>query len=248
MSKPIALITGASSGIGRATARTFLDGGYTTIVTARRVEALQETLDGHANGFAIPADMTKPDEVQALFAQIKKDHGRLDVTFNNAGAGVPGKSVEELSWEEWRHVMGVNIDGVFLSTKDAFELMRDQDPRGGRIINNGSVSSYVPRPGSAPYTASKHAVQGLTRSTSLDGRKYNIACGQIDIGNAASEMTVKMASGPGVPQADGSMSQEPVMDVQHVADAVLNMANLPLDANVLFMTIMATKMPYVGRG
>ena len=248
MSKPIALITGASSGIGRATARTFLSNGYKTIVTARRVDALEETIDGHSDGFSIPADMTKPEEVEALFAQIKKDHGRLDVVFNNAGAGVPGKSVGDLSWEEWRHVMSVNIDAVFLCSKFAFEMMRDQDPQGGRIINNGSVSSYVPRPGSAPYTASKHAVQGLTRSTSLDGRPFNIACGQIDIGNAATDMTMKMASGPGVPQADGSMSQEATMDVQHVADAILNMAILPLDANVLFMTIMATKMPYVGRG
>ncbi|MEL7229058.1 MAG: SDR family oxidoreductase [Pseudomonadota bacterium] len=246
MSK-IALVTGGSSGIGRNAALTMAKAGFTVIVTARRQEALDETAaaaEGHVAGIA--SDVTDEASVNALFAQIKTDFGRLDVVFNNAGNNVPAANFGELKLADWNHVMNVNLNGAFLVANRAYRMMRDQDPQGGRIINNGSISATMPRPGSAPYTASKHAISGLTRTIALDGRVHNIACGQIDIGNAASDMTSKMSGG--VPQADGTMKPEPVMDVQHVGDAVLHMASLPLEANVLFMNVMATKMPFVGRG
>ncbi|MEM9734273.1 MAG: SDR family oxidoreductase [Pseudomonadota bacterium] len=246
MSK-IVLVTGGSSGIGRNAAYTMAKAGFTVIVTARRQDALDETA-AHAEGtvVGIASDVTDEASVDALFARIKADFGRLDVVFNNAGNNVPAANFGELELADWNHVMNVNLNGAFLVANRAYRMMRDQDPQGGRIINNGSISSTMPRPGSAPYTSSKHAISGLTRTIALDGRVHNIACGQIDIGNAASDMTSKMSGG--VPQADGSMKPEPVMDVQHVGDAVLHMASLPLEANVLFMNVMATKMPFVGRG
>jgi NAD(P)-dependent dehydrogenase (short-subunit alcohol dehydrogenase family) len=194
----------------------------------------------------ISCDVTQPDSIDALFAQIETTHGRLDVLFNNAGTNVPSMTIDELSIDQWQQVINVNLNGAFLAARGAFALMRKQSPQGGRIINNGSISAYVPRPGSVPYTVSKHAITGLTRTLSLDGRAFNIACGQIDIGNTASDMTERMNSG--VPQADGSIKPEPTMDTKHVANAVVHMASLPLDANVQFMTIMATKMPFIGRG
>ena len=246
----VAIVTGAGSGIGRATARTFLTAGYSVALAGRRAEALQGTLDqaGAAaeRGLAVPCDVTDPAAVADLFAQAVARFGRLDVVFNNAGANAPPVPLEELSFEQWKTVVDVNLTGMFLCTQAAFRQMKDQDPRGGRIINNGSISAHAPRPHSAPYTATKHAVTGLTKCASLDGRRYDIACGQIDIGNAETEMAAKMKDG--VPQADGRIAAEPLMDVQHVADAVLHMAGLPLDANVQFMTVMATKMPFVGRG
>ncbi|WP_298917696.1 SDR family oxidoreductase [uncultured Roseobacter sp.] len=242
----IALITGGGSGIGRACAVTLAQAGFEIIVTGRRSAQLNETLDLAGGGTAIAADITDPKEVDALYARIKADHGRLDVLFNNAGNNVAAAPIGDIPPEDFLHVINVNLFGAFLAARGAFNLMRAQDPQGGRIINNGSISAAVPRPGSAPYTASKHAITGLTRTISLDGRPYNIACGQIDIGNAASEMTAKMSGG--VPQADLSIKPEPVMDVQHVADAVLHMSNLPLSANVQFMTVMATAMPFIGRG
>ena len=246
----VAIVTGAGSGIGRATARTFLTAGYSVALAGRRAEALQGTLDqaGAAaeRGLAVPCDVTDPAAVADLFAQAVSRFGRLDVVFNNAGANAPPVPLEELSFEQWKTVVDVNLTGMFLCTQAAFRQMKDQDPGGGRIINNGSISAHAPRPHSAPYTATKHAVTGLTKCASLDGRRYDIACGQIDIGNAETEMAAKMKDG--VPQADGSIAAEPLMDVQHVADAVLHMAGLPLDANVQFMTVMATKMPFVGRG
>lgn len=246
MSK-IVLVTGGSSGIGRNAAYTMAKAGFTVIVTARRQDALDETA-ANAEGkvVGIASDVTDEASVDALFAHIKADFGRLDVVFNNAGNNVPAANFGELELADWNHVMNVNLNGAFLVANRAYRMMRDQDPQGGRIINNGSISSTMPRPGSAPYTSSKHAISGLTRTIALDGRVHNIACGQIDIGNAASDMTSKMSGG--VPQADGSMKPEPVMDVQHVGDAVLHMASLPLEANVLFMNVMATKMPFVGRG
>jgi NAD(P)-dependent dehydrogenase (short-subunit alcohol dehydrogenase family) len=244
----IALITGGGSGIGRACALTLGSNGYQVVVTGRRLEALQETvgLVEGGNASAVACDVTNPEDVDALYDRIEAEHGHLDVLFNNAGNNVPAAAIGDIPVEDFLKVINVNLTGAFLCARGAFNVMRKQVPQGGRIINNGSISAVVPRPGSTPYTASKHAITGLTRTTSLDGRPYNIACGQIDIGNAASEMTAKM--GGGVPQADLSIKPEPVMDVQHVADAVLHMANLPLTANIQFMTVMATAMPFIGRG
>jgi NAD(P)-dependent dehydrogenase (short-subunit alcohol dehydrogenase family) len=250
MSERVALVTGAGSGIGRAAVLAFLRNDYCVVLAGRRSEPLLETVKiakaSESHTLAIPADVTDPDSVRALFRQTEERFGRLDVLFNNAGAGIPAAQLEDVSYEQWQRVVATNLTGPFLCTQAAFRLMKRQTPRGGRIINNGSLSAHVPRPSSAPYTATKHAVTGLTRSTALDGRDYDIACGQIDIGNAATEMAAKMAEG--VLQADGSIRVEPLIDVSLVADAVLYMASLPLNANVQFMTIMATKMPYIGRG
>jgi NAD(P)-dependent dehydrogenase (short-subunit alcohol dehydrogenase family) len=246
----IALVTGAGSGIGRASALALLSAGYAVVLAGRRAEALEETkslageLGRHA--LAVPTDVADPVAVKALFDATHAAHGRLDLLFNNAGTGAPAISMDELSFEQWKAVVDINLTGVFLCTQQAFRLMKAQSPRGGRIINNGSISAHAPRPFSAPYTATKHAITGLTKATSLDGRAHDIACGQIDIGNAASEMTQRMTTG--VPQPNGTMMVEPRMDVKHVADAVVHMASLPLEANVQFMTVMATKMPFVGRG
>lgn len=244
----IALVTGGGSGIGRACAITLGENGYHVVVTGRRPEALEETvaLIGRENASSISCDVTNPDDVDALYGDIEAAHGRLDVLFNNAGSNVPAAPIGDIPVADFQKVINVNLTGAFLCARAAFNLMRKQSPQGGRIINNGSISAAVPRPGSAPYTSSKHAITGLTRTISLDGRPYDIACGQIDIGNAASEMTEKM--GGGVPQADLSIKPEPVMDVQHVADSILHMANMPLSANVQFMTVMATTMPFIGRG
>ncbi|MFK8035583.1 MAG: SDR family oxidoreductase [Hyphomicrobiales bacterium] len=243
----IALVTGGGSGVGRACALTLGANGFHVVVTGRRQDALDETVAMIGNNAsAISADITNPEDVDALFAKIEADHGRLDLLFNNAGNNVPARPLGDIPVEDIIKVVNVNLIGAFIAARGAFNLMRKQNPQGGRIINNGSISAAVPRPGSAPYTATKHAITGLTRTTSLDGRPYNIACGQIDIGNAASEMTAKMGSG--VPQADLSIKPEPVMDVQHVADSVLHMASLPLSANVQFMTVMASAMPFIGRG
>ena len=246
----IALVTGATSGIGRATAQAFLRAGYAVVVTGRRTAELDQTISETGvsadMALAVPCDVSAPDAVDGLFAATEKRFGRLDVIFNNAGSGVPATSIGDLTFEQWKAVIDVNLTGAFLTARGAFNLMRKQHPQGGRIINNGSISAHVPRPGSAPYTASKHGVTGLTRSISLDGRPYNIACGQIDIGNALTDLTARM--NVGVPQANGTIATEPTMDVDHVADAVFHMASLPLDANVQFMTIMATKMPFIGRG
>jgi NAD(P)-dependent dehydrogenase (short-subunit alcohol dehydrogenase family) len=223
--------------------------GYEVVLAGRRIEALNETISLAGmpeRMLAVPTDVSDEGAVNALFAAVKERFGRLDVLFNNAGVNAPGVPLEDLTVDQWRSVVDVNLTGPFLCTRAAFRLMKDQDPRGGRIINNGSVSATAPRPNSAPYTATKHAITGLTKSTSLDGRKYDIACGQIDIGNAATDMAMRMTKG--VPQADGSMRVEPVIDVTHVGEAVRTMANLPLDVNVQFITIMATKMPLVGRG
>jgi NAD(P)-dependent dehydrogenase (short-subunit alcohol dehydrogenase family) len=246
----IAIVTGAGSGIGRATALALLADGYSVALAGRRAEALAETIrlaDTHGSrALAVPTDVTDPESVRALFESTRQKFGRLDVLFNNAGTGAPATPIEDLTIEAWRRAVDVNLTGAFLCTREAFRLMKDQSPRGGRIINNGSISAYVPRPNSAPYTATKHAISGLTKSTALDGRKYDIACGQIDIGNAETELTARMKAG--VPQADGSIAVEPTIDADHVARAVVYMAGLPPDANVLFMTVMATKMPFVGRG
>jgi NAD(P)-dependent dehydrogenase (short-subunit alcohol dehydrogenase family) len=245
-----ALVTGAGSGIGRAVAIALQGAGYSVVLAGRRATELEKTvaLAVKPGGvmLAVPTDVSQPEGVHALFAKTKEAFGRLDVLFNNAGAGAPGIPMEDLTYEQWSKVVGVNLTGAFLCAQEAIRLMKAQQPRGGRIINNGSISAHVPRPNSAPYTATKHAITGLTRCISLDGRKHEIACGQIDIGNAATEMTERMTAG--VPQADGSTMAEPRMDVRHVAEAVLYMANLPLDANVQFMTVMATKMPFIGRG
>jgi NAD(P)-dependent dehydrogenase (short-subunit alcohol dehydrogenase family) len=246
----IAIITGAGSGIGRASALALLREGYAVVLAGRRFEALAQTAaeagPAGARALAVPTDVTDPASVRALFAKTRETFGRLDVLFNNAGTGAPAVPLEDLTLEQWRRVVDVNLTGAFLCTQEAFRLMKEQTPRGGRIINNGSISAHVPRPNSAPYTATKHAVTGLTKSTALDGRKYDIACGQIDIGNAGTEMTARMKQG--VSQASGQLAVEPTMDVEHVARAVVYMAGLPLDANVLFMSVMATKMPFVGRG
>jgi NAD(P)-dependent dehydrogenase (short-subunit alcohol dehydrogenase family) len=246
----VALVTGAGSGIGRATALALLREGYSVVLAGRRPEALAQTASlagpDDARALAVPADVTDEESVRALFERTREAFGRLDLLFNNAGAGAPAVPLEDLTAEQWRRVVDVNLTGAFLCTREAFRLMKGQDPRGGRIINNGSLSAHAPRPHSAPYTASKHAVTGLTKSTALDGREYDIACGQIDVGNAATEMTARMRHG--VPQAGGGRAVEPTMDVEHVARAVLYMASLPLDANVLFLTVMATRMPFVGRG
>ncbi len=244
----VAIVTGAGSGIGRAVALALVRDGYRVALAGRRESALAETaaLAPHGSTLTIATDVTDPHSVQLLFAQTQSAFGRLDLLFNNAGMSAPAIPLEDLTFDQWRKVVDVNLTGVFLCTQEAFKLMKAQHPRGGRIINNGSISATAPRPNSAPYTATKHAITGLTKSTSLDGRKYNIACGQIDIGNAATEMTAKMTEG--VPQANGTIAIEPRMDVENVARAVSYMASLPLDANVLFMTVMATQMPLVGRG
>jgi NAD(P)-dependent dehydrogenase (short-subunit alcohol dehydrogenase family) len=243
----VALVTGASQGIGKATARAFADAGHKVVIAARSRDKLEAAAaELGANATAVPCDVADPASVEALFARIGELHGRLDVLFNNAGVNVPAQAVGDISFEDWRKVVSINLDGAFLIASAAFRMMKSQSPQGGRIINNGSISAYAPRYNSAPYTASKHAISGLTKSISLDGRPYNIACGQIDIGNCASEMTERMAKG--VPQADGTLKPEPTIDVRYVADAVLRMAELPLSANVLFQTIMATNMPFVGRG
>jgi NAD(P)-dependent dehydrogenase (short-subunit alcohol dehydrogenase family) len=249
--KKVVLITGASAGIGRAVAIAFLQAGHNVVLTGRRAEALEESIGiagtGSATALAHACDITDPVAVKGLFAACKTRFGRLDVLFNNAGVNSPGGvMLEDLTFDQWKACVDTNLTGPFLCTQEAFRLMKSQTPQGGRIINNGSVSAYAPRPNSAPYAATKHAITGLTRSTSLDGRKYNIACGQIDIGNALTDMARKMTTG--VPQADGSVRVEPVMDAKHVSDAVLHMASLPLEANVLFMTVMASAMPFVGRG
>jgi NAD(P)-dependent dehydrogenase (short-subunit alcohol dehydrogenase family) len=243
-------VTGAGSGIGRAVSLALQGAGYSVVLAGRRAAELERTAGmaqaGAGQMLAVPADIGNPEAVRALFARAKEAFGRLDVLFNNAGMGAPAIPMEDLSYEQWNRVVSVNLTGAFLCAQEAIKIMKAQSPRGGRIINNGSISAHVPRPNSAPYTATKHAITGLTKCISLDGRKYGIACGQIDIGNAATDMTARMAEG--VAQADGSRKAEPVMDVRHVADAVLYMASLPLDANVQFMTVMATNMPFVGRG
>ncbi|HEX7901755.1 MAG TPA: SDR family oxidoreductase [Planctomycetota bacterium] len=241
-----AIVTGAGSGIGRAVALALLKDGYRVGLLGRRREPLEKTAAGSDAALVLPADVTKPEEVENAFARLKEAWGRLDVLFNNAGMSGPPVPFDELTAEQWTSIVNVNLNGMFFCAREAFRLMKAQTPRGGRIINNGSISADRPRPRSAPYTATKHAVTGLTKSLSLDGRAHDVACSQIDIGNAATEMTEKMAAG--IAQADGSMKVEPRMDVAHVGSAVLYMANLPLDANVQFMTIMATKMPLMGRG
>ncbi len=249
MTSKIAIVTGAGSGIGRATALALLREGWSVALAGRRREPLEQTqaLAGSTGrALVVPTDVADPSAVQALFDRAKEAFGRLDLLFNNAGQGAPPVPLEDLALEQWRRVVDVNLSGAFYCTRAAFRLMKAQAPRGGRIINNGSISAHAPRPNSAPYTATKHAITGLTRSTALDGRKYDIACGQIDVGNAGTEMTARMSQG--VPQADGTLAVEPTMDVEHVARAVLYMASLPLDANVLFLTVMATQMPFVGRG
>jgi NAD(P)-dependent dehydrogenase (short-subunit alcohol dehydrogenase family) len=246
----IALITGAGSGIGRATTLALLREGYAVVLAGRRREVLERTVaeagSAGARALVVPTDVSDSASVRAVFAATQAKFGRLDVLFNNAGTSAPAVALEDLSPEQWQRVLDVNLTGAFLCTQAAFRIMKEQIPRGGRIINNGSISAQTPRPNSAPYTATKHAITGLTKSTALDGRKYDIACGQIDIGNAETEMTARMKEG--VLQANGTRAVEPTMDVEHVARAVLYMASLPLDANVLFLTVMATKMPLVGRG
>jgi NAD(P)-dependent dehydrogenase (short-subunit alcohol dehydrogenase family) len=245
----IAIVTGAGSGIGKAAALALLKSGYSVVLAGRHVESLEKTAaegEKSARSLSVVADITNPESVRALFAKTLQTFGRLDLLFNNAGISAPARPLEELTYEQWKAVVDTNLTGTFLCAQEAFRIMKSQTPRGGRIINNGSISAHVPRPNSAPYTATKHAVTGLTKSISLDGRKYDIACGQIDIGNAATEMAAPMAQG--ILQANGSTAVEPTMDVNHVAQAIVHMASLPLDANILSMTIMATKMPYVGRG
>jgi len=246
----VAVVTGAGTGIGKQVTLALLREGYSVVLAGRRKEPLEATaLEGKATGsptLVVPTDVGDPASVRALFAATKEAFGRLDLLFNNAGVGGPPVLLEDMTYEQWKSVVDINLTGAFLCTQEAFRIMKEQQPRGGRIINNGSISAHVPRPNSAPYTATKHALTGLTRSTSLDGRKYDIACGQIDIGNAATELTARMKKG--VPQANGSMAVEPTMDSSDVARAVVYMASLPLDANVEFMTVMATKMPFIGRG
>ena len=246
----IAIITGAGTGVGRAAALALYANGYAVTLAGRRSDVLNTTVDliqdDGERTLVVPTDVSDPESVKALFQQTCHKFGRVDVLFNNAGLGARPVPLEELSVEEWQSVVDVNLTGTFLCTQEAFRAMKAQNPGGGRIINNGSVSAYAPRPNSAPYTATKHAISGLTRSTSLDGRPHNIACGQIDIGNALTEMTEKMTSG--VPQASGDVAVEPTMNVDDVGRAVVYMADLPLNANVLFMTVMATNMPFVGRG
>ena len=252
MSTPskIALVTGAGTGIGRATSLALLRAGWAVALAGRRAEPLQavvaEAGELGAHALAVPTDVGDPDSVKALFAAIDARFGRLDLLFNNAGSGAPAVPLDELPFETWKKVVDVNLTGPFLCTQEAFRIMKRQTPQGGRIINNGSISAHAPRPFTAPYTSTKHAITGLTKATSLDGRAWNIACGQIDIGNAATEMTERMTRG--ILQASGQTIVEPRMDVQHIADAIVHMAALPLESNVQFMTIMATKMPYVGRG
>ena len=245
MTERIAVVTGAGSGIGRAIARALLDAGYGVALAGRRPEALSLTASTYSTALPVPTDVTDPESVAALFDAVRSRWGRLDLLVNNAGVSVGG-TVDELSVVDWKRTVDTNLTGMFLCAQQAVRLMKAQDPRGGRIINNGSISAHAPRPASVAYTATKHAVTGLTRSISLDGRAWNVACGQIDIGNAATEMTERMAAG--IPQADGRIAAEPTFDVSHVADAVLYMAGLPLDANVQFLTITATAMPFIGRG
>lgn len=246
----VALITGGGTGIGKAAALALAKTGFSIVLAGRRKELLEATAAEveklGAKTLVVPTDVGKPDQVKALFAKTKETFGRLDLLFNNAGMGAPAVPLEELTYEKWQQVIDANLTGMFLCTQEAIKIMKDQTPRGGRIINNGSISAHAPRPNSAPYTSTKHAVTGLTKSTSLDGRKYDIACGQIDIGNAATDMTQRMAAG--ILQANGQLAEEPRMDVAVVGQSVLYMANLPLSANVLFHTVMATKMPFVGRG
>lgn len=245
-----ALVTGAGSGIGRAASLALQAAGYSVALTGRRAEELDRTASLAAAGgcrmLPVPADVSKPDEVKSLFARIAAEFGRLDLLFNNAGIGTPAIPMEDLTYEQWSTVLGVNLTGSFLCAQEAIRMMKAQNPQGGRIINNGSISAHTPRPRSAPYTATKHAITGLTKSISLDGREFGITCGQIDIGNAATEMTARMNNG--VPQANGTTMVEPRMDVRHVADAILYMAGLPPEANVQFMTVMASTMPFIGRG
>jgi NAD(P)-dependent dehydrogenase (short-subunit alcohol dehydrogenase family) len=244
-SAKVALVTGAGSGIGRAASLALHSAGYQVVLAGRRAAQLERTASGTSMR-VLPTDVGKPDSVRALFSEIKEVFGRLDVLFNNAGIGAPGVPMEDLTYDQWNAVVQVNLTGAFLCAQEAIRMMKAQQPRGGRIINNGSISAHAPRPNSAPYTATKHAITGLTKSISLDGRNFDIACSQIDIGNAATELTENMASG--IIQANGSTMPEPRMDLKHVADAIVYMANLPLDANVQFMTVMATKMPFIGRG
>ncbi|MAE10590.1 MAG: SDR family oxidoreductase [Dehalococcoidales bacterium] len=246
----VAIVTGAGSGIGKYSALALLKDGYSVVLAGRRPERLQSTLDeaedSASRALAVPTDVDDPQSVQALFARTSETFGRLDVLFNNAGTGGPPVLFEDLTYDQWKRVLDTNLTGVFLCSQEAVKIMKRQQPMGGRIINNGSISASTPRPNSAPYTSTKHAVTGLTKAIALDGRKYDITCSQIDIGNAATDLTAKMKNG--IIQADGAIEVEPTFDVNHVAEAVLFMANLPLDTNVLSMTIMATKMPYVGRG
>jgi NAD(P)-dependent dehydrogenase (short-subunit alcohol dehydrogenase family) len=250
MSGKVAIVTGAGSGIGKASSLALLAEGWRVVLAGRRKELLEtvakEGDPGGANSLAVATDVTDPASVAALFAATREKFGRLDLLFNNAGVNAPGVPLEELPYEKWKAVLDTILSGAFLCTQQAFQTMKSQDPQGGRIINNGSISAYVPRPNSAPYTAAKHGITGLTRSTSLDGRKYDIACGQIDVGNALTEMASRMKDG--VTQADGSIKPEPLMDVANVARAVAHMASLPAEANIQFLTVMATKMPYIGRG
>ena len=251
MPSKIAVVTGAGSGVGRAATLALFADGWTVALAGRRADALEETIgmaggDAKARALAVPTDVGDPKAVEALFAAVRDRFGRLDFLFNNAGGNVPGTPFEDLAYEDWARVVQVNLTGSFLCAQAAFRLMKAQTPQGGRIVNNGSISAHAPRPDSAPYTSTKHAVTGLTKSISLDGRKYDICCGQIDIGNAATPMTQRMQKG--VKQANGSVEVEPTMDVAHVGNMVVTMANMPLDANIQFVTVMATKMPFIGRG
>ena len=245
MPSKVAIVTGAGSGIGRAASMALDAAGFQVVLAGRRAAQLEQTASS-SKMLVVPTDVGNPDSVRTLFAKTKEVFGRLDVLFNNAGIGAPGVPMEELTYEQWNSVVQVNLTGAFLCAQEAIRMMKAQQPRGGRIINNGSISAHAPRPNSAPYTATKHAITGLTKSISLDGRNFDIACGQIDIGNAATELTERMAAG--IIQPNGSTMVEPRMDLKHVADAVVYMANLPLEANVQFLTVMATKMPFVGRG
>jgi NAD(P)-dependent dehydrogenase (short-subunit alcohol dehydrogenase family) len=251
-SQKVAVVTGAGTGIGKAVALALMKEGYAAVLAGRRKDKLEETAsEGKATGaksLVVPTDVSDPAAIRALFAKTKESFGRLDVLFNNAGIGAPAVPLEDLPYETWKQVVDTNLTGLFLCTQEAIKIMKAQDPRGGRIINNGSISAHAPRPRSVAYTATKHAVTGLTKSTALDCRGYDIACGQIDIGNAATPLTDRMVQGQGVMQADGSMAVEARMDVEHVGRAVVYMASLPLDTNVLFMTVMANLMPFVGRG
>jgi NAD(P)-dependent dehydrogenase (short-subunit alcohol dehydrogenase family) len=246
----VAIVTGAGSGIGKAVSLALLKDGYRVALAGRRQDALDKTVadagEAGARALAVSTDVANPESVRALFAKTREKFGRLDLLFNNAGVGAPGVPMEDLTFEQWKNVVDINLTGSFLCTQEAIKIMKSQSPKGGRIINNGSISAHAPRPNSSPYTATKHAITGLTKSTSLDGRKHDIACCQIDIGNAHTELAARMASG--VPQANGTIAVEPLMDVAHVANSVLYMASLPLEANVQFLTVMATKMPFVGRG